>query len=54
VHTDRVAQIIAEVASRSALNDLSKAARARLRGSVLRYEMPLEPAIHPGEREVNG
>jgi antitoxin (DNA-binding transcriptional repressor) of toxin-antitoxin stability system len=46
-------EIVAELASPSALSDLAKAARARLRGSVLRYDMPLEPAIHPGEWEVN-
>ena len=42
-----------QITSPSALSDLAKAARARLRGSVLRYDMPLEPAIHPGEWEVN-
>ncbi len=29
------------------------AARARLRGSVLRYDRPLDPVIEPGEWDVN-
>ena len=31
-----------------------KAARARLRGSVLRYERPTEPVINPREWDARG
>lgn len=31
-----------------------KAARARLRGSVLKYEKPTEPAIDPREWDAGG
>ena len=33
--------------------DLSDAARARLRGSLLRYDAPFEPVIAPDEWEMN-
>lgn len=33
--------------------DATEAARARLRGSLVRYEAPLEPALSPEEWESN-
>ena len=44
---------IAEIAPPAASKDEAAAARARLRGSVLRYDRPLDPVIEPGEWEVN-
>lgn len=44
---------IAELVPPSAHEDDAEAARKRLRGSVLRYERPLDPVIDPGEWDVN-
>ena len=44
---------IAEIAPPTAPKDEAAAARARLRGSVLRYDRPLDPVIEPEEWEVN-
>jgi prevent-host-death family protein len=44
-----IAQITPPVASKAEV----EAARRRLRGSVLRYDRPLDPVIDPGEWEVN-
>ena len=41
-------RVIAEIAP-----DEAAAARARLRGSVRRYERPLDPVIDPGEWDAN-
>jgi prevent-host-death family protein len=46
-------KVIAEIAPPSASKKEAEAARARLRGSVLRYDKPLEPVIDPGEWDVN-
>jgi antitoxin (DNA-binding transcriptional repressor) of toxin-antitoxin stability system len=46
-------QVIAEIAPPLAAKDEAEAARKRLRGSVRRYDRPLEPVIEPGEWEVN-
>lgn len=46
-------KVIAEIAPPSASRKDVKAARARLRGSVLKYDRPTEPVIDPGEWEVN-
>ena len=46
-------RVIAEIAPPSAGNDEVQAARARLRGSVRRYERPLAPVIDPDEWDVN-
>ena len=46
-------KVIAEIAPPSASRKEAEAARARLRGSVLRYDKPLEPVIDPGEWDVN-
>ena len=44
---------IAELAPPSTSKKEIEAARSRLRGSVLKYERPLEPVIPPGEWDVN-
>jgi prevent-host-death family protein len=46
-------KVIAEIAPPSAPRKDAAAARARLRGSVLQYERPTEPAIDPREWDVN-
>jgi antitoxin (DNA-binding transcriptional repressor) of toxin-antitoxin stability system len=45
--------VIAELAPPSASLDVVAAARARLRGSVLRYERPLEPVVDASEWDMN-
>ena len=44
---------IAELAPPSAAKDGAEAARARLRGSVRRYEHSLAPVINPAEWDAN-
>src|SRR5260221_11573865 len=46
-------RVIAEIVPPAAAKDEAAAARARLRGSVRRYERPLDPVIDPGEWNVN-
>lgn len=46
-------KVIAELGPPATSPDEAAAARARLRGSVLRYERPLEPVIDPSEWDVN-
>jgi prevent-host-death family protein len=46
-------KVIAEIAPPAAPRDEVAEARARLRGSVLRYDNPLDPVIDPDEWEVN-
>ncbi len=46
-------QVIAEITPPSATKDDAEAARRRLRGSVRRYERPLDPVIDPKEWDVN-
>ena len=46
-------KVIAEIAPPSPAKDEAQAARARLRGSVRRYDRPLERALDPGEWEAN-
>lgn len=46
-------KVIAEIAPPSASRKDVEAARARLRGSVLRYDKPLDPAFDPSEWDVN-
>ena len=46
-------QVIAEIAPPAAARAEAAAAWARLRGSVRRYERPLDPVIHPGEWDAN-
>jgi len=42
-------RVIAEIAPPAAAKDDAEAARKRLRGSVRRYERPLDPVMDPGE-----
>ncbi len=44
---------IAEIVPPSAAGDEVEAARARLRGSVLRFERPLDPVIAADEWRMN-
>lgn len=46
-------KIIAEITPPSGTAEEAKAARLRLRGTVLRYEQPLDPVIDPQEWDVN-
>ena len=46
-------KVVAELAPPAASPASVEAARTRLRGSVRRYERPLEPMIDPGEWDVN-
>jgi prevent-host-death family protein len=45
--------VVAELAPPVPSPDEAAAARARLRGSVRRYDRPLEPVIDPGEWDMN-
>ena len=45
--------VIAELAPPAATARESALARKRLRGSVVRYDRPLEPALAPGEWVAN-
>jgi len=45
--------VIAELAPPAPSVDEGAAARARLRGSVRRYDRPLEPVIETAEWDVN-
>ncbi len=47
-------RVIAELSPPAATPDEATAARALLRGSITRYDRPLEPAIAPNEWEANG
>ncbi len=46
-------QVIAELAPPPAAKDDAEAARKRLRGSVRRYERPLDPVVDPAEWDAN-
>ena len=46
-------KVIAEISPPSASRKEAEAARVRWRGSLLRYDNPLEPALDPGEWDVN-
>ena len=46
-------QVVAELAPPTALAEEAAFARKQLRGSVLRYDHPLEPAVLPEEWAVN-
>jgi antitoxin (DNA-binding transcriptional repressor) of toxin-antitoxin stability system len=46
-------KVIAEISPPSIPQDQTRAARARLRGSVLRYERPLDPVIDPKDWDAN-
>jgi prevent-host-death family protein len=47
-------KVVAELAPPASSPDMVAAARARLRGSVQRYELPLEPMVDAGEWDMNG
>jgi antitoxin (DNA-binding transcriptional repressor) of toxin-antitoxin stability system len=46
-------RVIAELSPPSAEPDEVEAARSLLRGSVVRYDHPFDPAVAPEEWEVN-
>ena len=46
-------KVIAELAPPAASKKDAEAARARLRGSVVRYDRPFEPVIDPKEWDAN-
>lgn len=46
-------KVIAELSPPTASSDDASAARALLKGSVLRYDQPFEPAVDPREWDVN-
>lgn len=46
-------KVIAEIVPPAADKDEADAARARLRGSVLKYDRPLEPVFDSAEWEMN-
>lgn len=46
-------RVVAELAPPAPTADEVAAARARLRGSVRRYDRPLEPVIDPAEWDMN-
>jgi prevent-host-death family protein len=46
-------RVVAEIVPPSQSPDAVAAARARLRGSVRRYDRPLAPVIEPGEWNMN-
>jgi prevent-host-death family protein len=46
-------KVIAEIVPPSAAKEGVEAARARLRGSVRRFERPLDPVIDPSEWNMN-
>lgn len=47
-------RVIAEFAPPRPAADAAKAARALLRGSVVSFDRPLEPAMAPDEWDANG
>jgi prevent-host-death family protein len=46
-------RVIAEIAPPLPAADSTEAARARLRGSVVRYDVPLQPVLPAEEWELN-
>ena len=46
-------RVIAEIAPPTVQREEAKAARERLRGSVVRYDRPLDPVIDPAEWDAN-
>jgi prevent-host-death family protein len=46
-------KVVAELAPPASPPAAVAAARARLRGSVLRYDRPLEPVVDAGEWDMN-
>ncbi|MCC6611814.1 MAG: type II toxin-antitoxin system prevent-host-death family antitoxin [Burkholderiales bacterium] len=46
-------RVVAELVPPVPSPEEGAAAKARLRGSVVRYDRPLDPVIEPGEWDVN-
>ena len=46
-------KVVAELSPPARSPDMIAAARVRLRGSVLRYERPLEPVLYASEWDMN-
>ena len=46
-------KVVAELSPPARSPDMVAAARVRLRGSVLRYERPLEPVVDASEWDMN-
>ncbi len=46
-------KVIAQIAPPAPSGDETTAARARLKGSVLRYDNPLDPVLAPEEWDMN-
>ena len=46
-------KVVAELVPPAAAKSESEAAWARLRGSVLRFDRPTDPAFDPGEWDMN-
>lgn len=46
-------RVVAELVPPAPSQEEGAAARARLHGSVVRYDRPLDPVIEPGEWDVN-
>jgi prevent-host-death family protein len=46
-------KVVAEIIPPTADAGAAEAARALLRGSIIRYEQPLEPVLDPAEWDVN-
>lgn len=46
-------RVIAEIGPPAPLGDEARAARERLRGSVLKYEDPLLPVFEPGDWDMH-
>jgi prevent-host-death family protein len=49
----RRGKVIAEIVPPAASRDEAEAARTRLKGSVLRYDNPLDPVLAPEEWDMN-
>jgi len=46
-------EVIAEISPPAVPKDEAAAARARLKGSVVRYDAPFEPVLDPAEWKAN-
>lgn len=53
IHVTSRGKVIAVLTPPAPSADEAAAARARLRGSVLKYDRPLDPVIDPSEWDLN-
>lgn len=53
IHVTVRGKVVAELSPARPSGDKARAARALLKGSVVRYERPLEPAVEPHEWDVD-